>query len=165
MFGQMMERQLLISGIIEHAARYHGDTEIVSVNTDGSQHRTNYAQLRDRSKQIGSALLKRGMKQSDRIGTLAWNNHRHLELYYGISGVGLVCHTVNPRLFPEEMTYIMDHAGDRMIFFDQTFLPLAGAGVTAKLNGRTVWSKEATRMSKAQELYSTWLENTEEDGE
>ncbi|MEM7291158.1 MAG: AMP-binding protein, partial [Pseudomonadota bacterium] len=101
MLGQMMERQLLISDIIEHAARYHGDTEIVSMNCDGSQTRTNYAELRTRSKQIGSAMIKLGMNQSDRVGTLAWNNHRHLELYYGISGMGLVFHTVNPRLFPE----------------------------------------------------------------
>ncbi len=127
MLGQMMERQLLISSIIEHAARYHGDTEIVSVNTNGGQTRTNYAELATRSKQIGSAIVKRGMNHSDRIGTLAWNNHRHLELYYGISGMGLVCHTVNPRLFPEQLIYIIDHAEDRMVFFDQTFLPLVEA--------------------------------------
>jgi fatty-acyl-CoA synthase len=127
MLGQMMERQLLISSIIEHAARYHGDTEIVSVNTNGGQTRTNYAELATRSKQIGSAIVKRGMNHSDRIGTLAWNNHRHFELYYGISGMGLVCHTVNPRLFPEQLIYIIDHAEDRMVFFDQTFLPLVEA--------------------------------------
>lgn len=138
MLGQMMEGQLLISGVVEHAARYHGDTEIVSVNTDGSQYRTNYAQIRNRALQLGSALLKRGIKQSDRIGTLAWNNYRHLELYYGISGVGLVCHTVNPRLFPEEMAYIMDHAEDRMIFFDQTFLPLVEA-LRPKLSKVEAW--------------------------
>lgn len=124
MLGQMMERELLISDIAEHAARYHGDTEIVSVNTDGSQYRSNYAELNRNAKKIGSALLARGMKFGDRIGTLAWNNHRHLELYYGISGVGMVCHTVNPRLFPEQLVYIIDHAGDRMVFFDQTFIPL-----------------------------------------
>jgi len=124
MRGQMMEQELLISGIIEHAARYHGDTEIVSMNCDGSQHRSNYSQIRLRSKQIGSALINLGMKQGDRIGTLAWNNHRHLELYYGISGMGMVCHTINPRLFPEQMVYIIDHADDRVVFFDQTFLPI-----------------------------------------
>ena len=124
MFGQMMEQQLLISSIIEHAERYHGDTEIVSVNTDGSQHRTNYASINRRAKQIGSALTKRGLSKSDRVGTLAWNNYRHLELYYGIAGAGFVCHTVNPRLFPEELTYIISHAEDRIVFFDATFLPL-----------------------------------------
>lgn len=127
MLGQMMERQLLISTIIDHASRYHGDTEIVSVNSDTTVHRTNYAQLNVRAKHMGSALMARGMKQGDRIGTLAWNNHRHLELYYGISGMGLVCHTVNPRLFPEQLVYIIGHAEDRIVFFDQTFLPVVEA--------------------------------------
>ena len=138
MRGQMMERQLLISDIIEHAARYHGDTEIVSVNTDGSRHRTNYSELRDRSFKIGTALKNLGMNEGDRIGTLAWNNHRHLELYYGISGMGLVCHTVNPRLFPEQLIYIIGHAEDRIVFFDQTFLPLV-EGIREKLPKVEAW--------------------------
>ncbi|MGI9350267.1 MAG: long-chain-fatty-acid--CoA ligase [Rhizobiaceae bacterium] len=124
MLGQMMEKQLMISSIIEHAARYHGDTEIVSVNTDGSQHRTNYNSINDRARLVASALVKRDLSDSDRIGTLAWNNHRHIELYYGIAGAGYVCHTVNPRLFPEELVYIMGHAEDKIMFFDATFIPL-----------------------------------------
>ncbi|MEZ5879179.1 MAG: long-chain-fatty-acid--CoA ligase [Nitratireductor sp.] len=128
MHGLMMERQLLISGIVDHAALYHGDTEIVSVNTGGGEHRTNYAELRRRALLLGSALQKRGMSRSDRIGTLAWNNYRHLELYYGVSGAGLVCHTVNPRLFAEQLVYIINHGEDRMLFFDRTFLPLV-AGI------------------------------------
>lgn len=128
MLGQMMEQQLLISSIIDHAARYHGDTEIVSVNTDGSQHRTNYAQVQQRARKLGSALEKRGMKRSDRIATIAWNNHRHFELYYGVSGAGFVCHTVNPRLFPEQLIYILTHADDKVVFFDATFIPIV-AGV------------------------------------
>lgn len=124
MLGQMMDQELLISSIIDHAARYHGDTEVVSVNTDGSQTRTNYAQIQSRAKKLGSALLKRGMERSDRIATIAWNNYRHLELYYGISGAGMVCHTVNPRLFPEQLIYILTHAEDKMVFFDATFIPL-----------------------------------------
>ncbi|MEO0327438.1 MAG: long-chain-fatty-acid--CoA ligase [Pseudomonadota bacterium] len=124
MLGQMMEQQLLISGIIDHAARYHGDSEVVSVNIDGSRHRTNYSEVNSRSKKLGSALLKRGMQTSDRIGTLAWNNFRHLELYYAISGAGMVCHTVNPRLFPEDLIYIIGHAEDRIVFFDATFIAL-----------------------------------------
>ncbi|MGB7336482.1 MAG: long-chain-fatty-acid--CoA ligase [Salaquimonas sp.] len=127
MQGLMMDRQLLISAIIDHAAQYHGDTEIVSVNTNGGLTRYNYAQCRERSLKLASALQKRGMQKSDRIGTLAWNNHRHLELYYGVSGSGLVCHTLNPRLHPEQITYIMNHAEDRIVFFDQTFLPLVAA--------------------------------------
>ena len=124
MRGLMMDQPLLISGIIDHAARYHGDTEVVSVENDGSRHRTNYADVRRRALKLGSALLKRGMSHSDRIATIAWNNFRHLELYYGVSGSGLVCHTVNPRLFPEQLIYIMGHAEDRLVFFDKTFLPL-----------------------------------------
>jgi len=90
MLGQMMDQELLISSIIDHAARYHGDTEVVSVNTDGSQTRTNYLNVQKRAKSIASALTKRGMERSDRIATIAWNNHRHFELYYGISFIPLV---------------------------------------------------------------------------
>ncbi|MEM7215299.1 MAG: AMP-binding protein, partial [Pseudomonadota bacterium] len=138
MLGQMMEQQLLISSIIDHAARYHGDTEVVSVNSDGTQHRTNYASIRSRAKQIGSTLTKRGYSRSDRIGTLAWNNYRHFELYYGIAGAGFVCHTVNPRLFPEELTYIIGHAEDKIVFFDSTFLPLV-AGIRDGLPNVEHW--------------------------
>lgn len=127
MQGLMMDRELLISAIIDHAALYHGDTEIVSVGTNGGIHRYGYADCRNRALKLASALEKRGMKKADRIGTLAWNNHRHLELYYGVSGSGLVCHTVNPRLFPEQLAYIINHAEDRMLFFDQTFLPVVAA--------------------------------------
>ncbi len=124
MHGLMMDRPLLISQIIDHAARYHGDAPIVSVETTGGITRTNYAQARARAVKLASALSKRGMGRSDRIATLAWNNHRHFELYYAISGNGQVCHTVNPRLFPEQLAYIMNHAEDRMLFFDRTFVPL-----------------------------------------
>lgn len=127
MHGLMMEQQLLISGIIDHAANYHSDCEVVSVNTNGGQTRTNYAQIRERALQLGSALLKQGMNKSDRIATIAWNNHRHMELYYAIPGMGLVSHTLNPRLFPEQLIYIMNHAEDRILFFDQTFIPLVDA--------------------------------------
>lgn len=133
MHGLMMSRELLISAIIDHAALYHGDTEIVSVNTNGGEHRYNYEQCRERSLKLASSLQKRGLKRSERIGTLAWNNYRHLELYYGVSGSGLVCHTINPRLFPEQLVYIINHAEDRVLFFDQTFLPLV-AGIKDQLN-------------------------------
>jgi len=127
MQGLMMERDLLISAIIDHAALYHGDTEIVSVNTTGGINRYGYADCRNRSLKLASALEKRGMQKADRIATLAWNNHRHLELYYGVSGSGLVCHTLNPRLHPDQFTYIVNHAEDRILFFDKTFLPLVAA--------------------------------------
>jgi len=138
MLGQMMDQQLLISSIIDHAARYHGDTEIVSVNTDGTQHRTNYATVQSRAKKLASALMKRGMERADRIATIAWNNYRHFELYYGISGAGLVCHTVNPRLFPEQLIYILNHADDKVVFFDATFIPLVD-GVRAHVPNVKHW--------------------------
>lgn len=127
MHGLMMEQQLLISGIIDHAANYHNDSEVISVNTNGGQTRTNYGEIRERALQLGSALLKQGMNKSDRIATIAWNNHRHMELYYAIPGMGLVSHTLNPRLFPEQLIYIINHAEDRVLFFDQTFIPLVDA--------------------------------------
>ncbi|MCB1456693.1 MAG: long-chain-fatty-acid--CoA ligase [Nitratireductor sp.] len=134
MLGLMMDRQLLISALIDHAGKYHGDTEVVSVNTTGGETRTDYSTIRARALKLASAFEKRGMNKSDRIATLAWNNHRHLELYYAISGQGLVCHTINPRLHPDQLVYIATHAGDRILFFDQTFLPII-EGVREKLPG------------------------------
>ncbi|MCP4072015.1 MAG: long-chain-fatty-acid--CoA ligase [Hyphomicrobiales bacterium] len=124
MLGLMMNQQLLINQIIDHAARYHGDTEIVSINTDGSQFRYNYATSHENILKIASSLSKLGLKKSDRVATIAWNNHRHFETYYAISGNGQICHTLNPRLFPEQLIYIINHAEDRALFFDKTFLPL-----------------------------------------
>jgi fatty-acyl-CoA synthase len=120
----MMDRPLLISGIIAHATRYHGDTEIVSRLSDRSIHRYDYARAEHRAKQCAQALRRLGIKPGDRAGTLAWNSFRHLELYYGISGIGSVCHTINPRLFVDQLRYIVNHAEDRVIFLDATFLPL-----------------------------------------
>ena len=124
MLGLMMDQQLLISNIIDHAGRYHGDTEIVSVNCDGSQYRYDYATSRKNVMKLASSLSKMGMKPSDRLGTIAWNSHRHFEVYYAVSGNGHVCHTINPRLFPEQLIYIINHAEDKALFFDVTFLPL-----------------------------------------
>lgn len=127
MLGQMMQRPLLISGQVSYAAHYHGDTEIVSVETAGGEHRTNWREVEQRARLLGSALLGLGLKPGDRVATLAWNNFRHLEIYFGVAGAGLVVHTVNPRLGPDQMTYIFNHAGDRVLFIDRTFLPLLGA--------------------------------------
>jgi fatty-acyl-CoA synthase len=124
MLGVMSERPLLISSIIAHAATYHRDTEIVSRTVEGPIHRYTYAEAERRSKQLARALLRLGIKPGDRIGTLAWNTFRHFELYYGISGIGAVCHTINPRLFDEQIVYIVNHAADRLLFVDTTFLPL-----------------------------------------
>ncbi len=127
MLGQMMTQPLLISSLIDHAERYHGQTEIVSVETDGTVTRTNWSTIAANARRMGSALTKLGLQPQDRIGTLAWNNRRHLEIYYAASGAGFVCHTINPRLFPEQLVYIINHAQDRVLFFDATFLPLVAA--------------------------------------
>ncbi|OGX85761.1 long-chain fatty acid--CoA ligase [Hymenobacter glacialis] len=120
----MMADQLRVAGLLEHAAKWHADTEIVSRLPEGGIHRYGYAAAHGRSKQLANALLKLGMANGDRVGTLAWNTHRHFELYYGVAGIGAVCHTINPRLFPEQLVYIINHAQDRLLFFDLTFLPL-----------------------------------------
>jgi 3-(methylthio)propionyl---CoA ligase len=125
MLGQMMVKPLLISSLITHAAKYHGDTEIVSVETAGGIVRTDWAIIEANARRLAAALEKLGLKRGDRCATLAWNNRRHLEIYFGVSGSGLVCHTINPRLFPEQLIYIVNHAEDQVLFFDKTFLPLA----------------------------------------
>jgi 3-(methylthio)propionyl---CoA ligase len=122
--GLMMDSPLLISSLIVHAERCHGDTEIVSRTVEGPIHRYTYAGAHQRARQLAQALGRLGVKQGDRIGTLAWNGYRHLETYYAASGMGAVIHTVNPRLFPEQLTYIVNHAEDAYVFFDLTFAPL-----------------------------------------
>ena len=124
MLGQMMTKPLVISSLIDHAARYHGDTEIVSVETTGGIVRTNWRTVAADSRRLASALKKSGVSDGGRCATIAWNNYRHLEIYFGVSGGGMVCHTINPRLFPEQMVYIVNHAEDEVMFFDRTFLPL-----------------------------------------
>jgi fatty-acyl-CoA synthase len=127
MLGQMMTQPLLISSLINHADKYHGQTEIYSVETDGTVTETNWAEVAGNARKLASVLTSLGLEPQARIGTLAWNNRRHLEIYYGTSGAGFVCHTVNPRLFPEQLTYIINHAQDRVLFFDATFIPLVAA--------------------------------------
>src|SRR5438477_13100429 len=124
MRGLMSERPLLVSSLIEHAARYHGDVEIVSLLVDGTTYRYGYAEAARRSKQLANALLRLGIEPGDRVGTLAWNTHRHFELYYGVSGIGAMCHTINPRLFDEQIDYIINHAADRLLFVETSFIPL-----------------------------------------
>ena len=124
MHGLMMNMPLMISSLIRHADRYHGDTEIVSRTIEGPIHRYTYADAHARSRRLARALIRLGVGPSDRVGTLAWNGHRHFELYYGVSGMGAIVHTINPRLFLEQLVYIVNHAGDRLVFFDLTFTPL-----------------------------------------
>ena len=124
MRGLMADWPLLISRLIEHAARFHGYTEIVSRLVDGSIHRYTYADAERGSRRLARALQRLGIRPGDRVGTLAWNTFRHFELYYGISGIGAVCHTINPRLFDEQIVYIVNHAQDRLLFVDTSFIPL-----------------------------------------
>ncbi len=121
MLGLMMDRPLLISALIEFADRYHGDSEIVTQTVEGPVHRYSYADAHRRARKAANVLAALGVKPGDRVGTLAWNTYRHFELYYGISGSGAVCHTVNPRLFEEQIVYIVNHAEDRVVFFDSSF--------------------------------------------
>ncbi len=120
----MMDRPLLISGAIEHAAAYHSETEIVARTIAGDIHRYTYREAHARMKQLAHALIRLGVTAGERVGSLAWNTHRHFEMFYGVSGIGAVLHTVNPRLFPEQLVYIINHAEDRYLFVDALTLPI-----------------------------------------
>jgi len=127
MLGQMMNKQLTISSLITHAEKYHATAEIYSVNTGGGVEETNWGQVGANARALGSALSNLGLDPQARCGTIAWNNRRHLEIYFGVSGAGFVCHTINPRLFPEQLVYILNHAEDKVLFIDATFVPLVAA--------------------------------------
>jgi fatty-acyl-CoA synthase len=133
--GQMMQRPLLIASALEHGAEVHREAEVVSVTTEGGVHRYGYPDAARRAAQLAHALYDLGIKPGDRVATLAWNGYRHFELYYAISGMGAVCHTINPRLFADQLIYIVNHAADRVLFYDTTFAPLV-----AKL--RPHWPKD-----------------------
>ena len=124
MFGNMMEDQLLVSGVLEHAILNNSKTEIVSKRVEGDIHRYTFGESARRSKKLANALVKLGVKQGDVIGTMAVNGYRHFELYFGISGLGAVLHTLNPRLFPEQVDYIVNHAEDKYLFIDLPFVPI-----------------------------------------
>lgn len=124
MLGQMMNMPLTTTSILEFAEKVYATSEIVSVTADNPQHRYTYAEAFQRVRKLANALKKLGCEDGDVIGTLAWNDYRHLELYYAISCSGMVCHTVNPRLFPEQLQYIIDHAEDKYVFLDVMFVPL-----------------------------------------
>ena len=124
MLGLMMDWPLMISSLIRHADCWHGDAEIVSRTIEGPIHRYTYRTAHARARKVANALARLGVRSGDCVGTLAWNGYRHFELYYGVSGAGAIIHTINPRLFPDQLAYIIGHAGDRLVFFDVTFLPL-----------------------------------------
>ncbi len=124
MMGQMMDTPLMISSLITHAARHSADTEIVSRRCEGDVHRYTYVDAELRSRKLAQALARLGCRAGDRVGTLAWNGYRHLEAYYATSGSQLVCHTINPRLFPEQIAWIVQDAADGVLLFDLSFIPL-----------------------------------------
>ena len=124
MFGQMMDRPLLISSIARHAELQHPRREIVSITADNPRHRYTYRDAFARARKLANALKRLDLQQGDRIATLAWNDYRHFETYYGVSGSGFVCHTINPRLFEDQIVYIVNHAEDRWLFLDPMFVPL-----------------------------------------
>ena len=125
MRGLMMDQPLLIGPLIRYAAEYHGDTEIVSRSVEGPIERYTYVEAEQRAKCLAKALKRLGVGFGHRVATIAWNSHRHFELYFAISGMGAVCHTINPRLFADQLRYIVNHAEDRVVFLDLTFVPLA----------------------------------------
>lgn len=124
MLGMMMDRPLLIAPVIEYAARNFPDQEVVSGAVEGGVHRYTYVDAARRCRQTANALKALGVSPEDRVGTIAWNTYRHLELYYGISGIGAVCHTINPRLPSDQFGYVVNHAKDQFLFIDLTFVPL-----------------------------------------
>jgi fatty-acyl-CoA synthase len=125
MRGLMMDRPLLIGPLIQYAAEYHGDTEIVTRTVEGPIERYTYGEAERRARRLAKALKRLGVKMGDRVATIAWNTERHFELYFAISGIGAVCHTINPRLFADQLSYIVNHAEDKVMFLDLTFVPLA----------------------------------------
>ena len=124
LLGQMMDVPLTVSSLIAHAARHFGSTEIVSRRIEGDMHRYTYRDCETRAKRLAQALTGLGVQPGERIGTLAWNGYRHLEVYYGTTGFGAVCHTINPRLFPDQIAWIINDAQDSYVMFDTTFAPL-----------------------------------------
>ncbi len=127
MLGLMQSQQLLISSLIDFAERQHGETEVVSRRVEGDIHRSNYKQVAARSRQVANALDHWNLGFGDRVATLAWNGYRHLELYFGVSGSGRVIHTLNPRLHPDQIVWIVNHAEDQVLCFDMSFLPIVQA--------------------------------------
>ncbi|TFF25221.1 long-chain-fatty-acid--CoA ligase [Jiella endophytica] len=168
MRGLMQDWPLLCSKVIDHAAEEHPLREVVSQSVEGPMHRTNYREVRERARKIAQLLEREGYQLGDRIATMAWNTWRHLECWYGITGMGAVYHTLNPRLFPEQLVWIMNDAEDRLLFVDLTFLPLVEA-LAAKVPSlkKVVVLTDAEHMPETElpnaVAYETWLEGADGD--
>ena len=168
MLGLMQDWPLLLHRVIDHAALQHGAREVVTRSIEGPMHRTSYADIRRRSFRVAKRLRKDGIRLGDRVGTLAWNTWRHLETWYGITGLGAIYHTVNPRLFPEQIAWIVNHAADRLIFVDLTFVPILEA-ISDKLPTieRYVVLTDAAHMPQTRlknaVAYEDWIAEVDED--
>jgi fatty-acyl-CoA synthase len=149
LLGQMMDVPLTVSSLLAHAARHFGSTEIVSRRIEGDLHRYTYRDCEQRAKQLAQALIALGVEPGERVATLAWNGYRHLEAYYGTTGFGAVCHTINPRLFPDQIAYIINHADDAYVLFDTTFAALVDvlAPQCPRVRGWIALADEAHRPS------------------
>jgi fatty-acyl-CoA synthase len=168
MLGLMQNYPLLVQTIIDHAALNHGEREMVTRSIEGPIRRTSYRDLRLRALRVAKALQKEGVVLGDRVATMAWNTDRHVEVWYGIMGLGAICHTLNPRLFVEQLVYIMNHAEDRILFVDLTFVRLieAIAGKLPSVKKYIILTDEAhmpaTSLPNAH-AYETWLAASDAD--
>lgn len=154
MLGLMQDWPLLCHKVIDHAARFHGDREMITRSVEGPIHRTNYRDLRLSALQVAKRLDAHGMKIGDRAATLAWNTWRHMEVWYGLLGIGAVYHTVNPRLFPEQIAWLINHAEDRLLFVDITFLP-----IVEKIAGELKTIEQIIVLTDADHMPDTSLTN------
>ena len=170
MLGLMQDWPLTVDKILDHAKNWHPNREVVTRSVEGPIERTTYGAIHGRAKRVSNALKAWGVQPGDRIATLAWNTADHIETWYGSMGIGAVCHTLNPRLFPEQLAYIINHAGDRIIFVDLTFVPLLD-GVLPHCPSveRVVIMTDADHMPQTKlpvvECYETVLEQSSEDVE
>ena len=168
MLGLMQDWPLLLPRVIDHAAAQHGSREIVTRAIEGGVHRTDYAAIRARALKVAQRLARDGIEVGDRVATLAWNTWRHLETWYGITGIGAIYHTVNPRLFPEQIAWIINHAQDRVLMTDLTFVPLLES-IADKLPSieRYIVLTDAANMPatklKNATAYETWIEEADGD--
>ena len=168
MLGMMQDWPLTVDKILDHAKNWHGAREVVTRSVEGPIVRTTYAAIHDRARRVSNALLAWEIKPGDRVATLAWNTGNHMETWYGIMGIGAVCHTLNPRLFPEQLAYIINHAEDRVIFTDLTFVPLLEAVLPhCPTVERVIVMTDAAHMPQAKlpnaEAYETVLEQVSSD--
>ncbi len=168
MLGLMQDWPLLLHRIIDHAALNHGERPVITRSIEGPMHHTNYAEIRVRALRVAQRLERDGIKLGDRVATLAWNTWRHLEAWYGIVGIGAIYHTVNPRLFPEQIAWIINHAEDRVIMTDLTFVPLLEK-IAAELPTieRVIVFTDAAHMPQTTlrnaVAYEEWLAETDGD--